>query len=326
MDKNMKNTKQPVRENKKEKQDPIVAMLLPESDKKMGAITSASILVALLLCFWATTYEVLIDDTIFVDNSQKELTTTMNIIEKKEEKKDPPKTPPKKPKNVQQRHQGGGGKPKGPGNPKAAETRGVLKLLTAQTRNASNSVYELMNSQKFVKDIDKVIKNTNGLQTTGRTQITSRRGAVDAGFNEGIASGGSGGIGDGLASLMSGSVGAISTKAIGKLTPPKPNEIDMGTGNSSRSASDIMKVVRQRTPGLRHVYNKYLKKNPGFQGKVTLSFTISPGGEVITIAIVSSTTGYSEFDNEVKKAVSRWTFSKVKAGNTTVTIPFTFTE
>ena len=87
-----------------------------------------------------------------------------------------------------------------------------------------------------------------------------------------------------------------------------------------------MKVVRQRTPGLRHIYNKFLKKKPGFQGKVTLKFTIAPGGEVVSIAVVSSTTGYTEFDSEIKGAVGRWTFSKVKSGNTTVTIPFTFSE
>ena len=87
-----------------------------------------------------------------------------------------------------------------------------------------------------------------------------------------------------------------------------------------------MKVVRQRTPGLRHIYNKFLKKKPGFQGKVTLKFTIAPGGEVISISIASSTTGYGEFDSSIKNAVGNWTFSKVKSGNTTVTIPFTFTE
>jgi TonB family protein len=57
-----------------------------------------------------------------------------------------------------------------------------------------------------------------------------------------------------------------------------------------------------------------------------LKFTIAPGGEIISISTVSSTTGFSEFDTEVKNAVSRWTFSKVKSGNTTVTIPFTFSE
>ena len=138
--------------------------------------------------------------------------------------------------------------------------------------------------------------------------------------------GGSGGIGDDISNLIGGSAGAISTKSMGNARAPKENEIEWGSGTASRSATDIMKVVRQRTPGLRHVYNKYLKKMPGFQGKVTLKFTIAPGGEIISIALASSTTGYSEFDNEIKNTVGRWKFSKVKSGNTTVTIPFTFTE
>ena len=51
-----------------------------------------------------------------------------------------------------------------------------------------------------------------------------------------------------------------------------------------------------------------MKKKPGFQGKVTLKFTIAPGGEVISISIASSTTGYGEFDGEIKNAVSRTIF------------------
>lgn len=42
-----------VNEKKKVKLDPLVAALMPDSDKKMGAIASGSLLVALALCFWA---------------------------------------------------------------------------------------------------------------------------------------------------------------------------------------------------------------------------------------------------------------------------------
>lgn len=87
-----------------------------------------------------------------------------------------------------------------------------------------------------------------------------------------------------------------------------------------------MRAIRLRTPGLRHIYNNCLKKKPGFQGKVTLKFTIAPDGEIISISIESSTTGFSEFDGEIKNAVSRWTFNKVQSENSTVTIPFTFSE
>jgi TonB family protein len=139
------------------------------------------------------------------------------------------------------------------------------------------------------------------------------------------AEGSYGGSGYGLAGLLGGGGGGIATKAKGSIRTPSEHDIEIGAG-SSRYAADIMKVVRQRMPGLRHVYNKLLKKKPGFQGKVALKFTIDPSGVIISISIAASTTGYSEFDNEIKSAVSRWKFSKVNAGNTTVTIPFTFSE
>ena len=301
--------------------DPFIASLLPESDKKMGAIAGVSLVIALAMCIWASMYEQVVAEVVFDNADSVDLTTSMQI-EQKEEKKEEKKPEPKKPR----KKAGGGGKPRGKGQPNAPQTRGVLKLLTAQTKNASAAAYDLMKNQKFTKDIDKVLKDVAGLQTTGKTVLGGRRGKADGGFNEGYAEGGSGGIGDGLAGLLGGGGGGIATKAKGSIKTPSMRDIDMGAGGGSRSAADIMKVVRQRTPGLRHIYNKCLKKKPRFQGKVTLRFTIAPGGEIISISNVSSTTGYPEFDNEIKNAVSRWTFSKVKSGNTTVTIPFTFSE
>lgn len=129
-----------------------------------------------------------------------------------------------------------------------------------------------------------------------------------------------------IGGLLGGGGGGIATKAKGSIKTPSERDIDMGRGGGSRSAADIMKVVRQRTPELRHIYNKYLAKRPGFQGKVSLKFTIDPSGEVTSIKIASSTTGYSEFDGEIKSAVSRWKFNRVENGNTTLSIPFSFSE
>jgi len=308
------------------KQEAFIASLMPDSDKKMVRIASASLVVALMLGFWASTYEALIGEVIFEPSSESPtITTTMKIDEPTKEKKNVEKNRPSKNKNDHRKKPGGGGKPKGKGNPKAALERGVLKELAVQTKKASLVAYDLTNA-KFAQDIHDVITHVNGLIRTGRTKIGERRGSVNTGYNEGFASGGSGGIGNRLSGLLGGSAGAISTKSMGTMKTPKMNEIDMGSPNASRSASEVMKVVKRRTPGLRHIYNKYLKKKPGFQGKVTLKFTIAPGGEIISIAVVGSTTGYAEFDSEVKKSVSGWRFSKIKSGNTTVTIPFTFTE
>jgi len=308
-------------------EEKFIASLMPDSDKKMVRIASASFLTAILLCFWATTYEQIVGEVMFEPTPLHEITTTLNLEQKKEEvkKPDPPKKIPTK-EEIMRKRPGGGGKQAGKGDPNAALQRGVLEILTAMTNNAAAQAYDLA-KKTFSKDMEKRMKELNGLQVTGKTQLAGvRRGKPNAGWNDGVAEGGAGGIGDMLSSLLGGGSGAIKTKAKGHIKEPKVNEIDMGSAGASRSASEIMKVVHQRMSGLRHIYNTHLKKKPGFQGKVTLRFTIAPGGEIINIAIVSSSTGYSEFDNDVKNAVKRWTFSKIKSGNTTVTVPFTFTE
>jgi len=96
--------------------------------------------------------------------------------------------------------------------------------------------------------------------------------------------------------------------------------------DTSRSKQEIMAVVNARMPDLRKIYNKHLKAKPGLSGKITLKFTIAPSGNVIVINIVSSTTGDPEFDEAIKNAVIMWKWRTIRKGNTTPTIPFSFTE
>ena len=131
--------------------------------------------------------------------------------------------------------------------------------------------------------------------------------------NDGYAEGGSG-------DMLGGLTGSKSS-----IKAPSEKDIDMG-GDASRSKQEIMQVANARMPGLRNIYNKYLKLKPSFSGKVTLKFTISPGGDVISISIVSSTTGYAEFDNAVKNMIATWKWKAIMSGNTTATVPFDFKE
>ncbi len=301
--------------------DPFVASLMPESDRRIASFVGVATILALAFSFWASMYEAAVDEIMFEEVASEDLAATMKIEEKKEEKKKEEKKAEKPRKKA-----GGGGQPRGKGQPNAPQSRGVLKLLTAKSNKANYSAYTLMKDQKFAKDIDKVLKNVAGLQTSGKTELGGRRGKADGAFNDGYAEGGSGGIGDMLGGLMGGGGGSISTKAKGSIKTPSERDIDMGSGGGSRSASEIMAVVRSRTPGLRHIYNKHLKLRPGFSGKVTLKFTIAPGGDVISIGIASSSTGYDDFDSEIKDAVSRWRWKAIKSGNVTVSIPFTFSE
>lgn len=73
-----------VNEKKKVKLDPLVAALMPDSDKKMGAIASGSLLVALALCFWAAAFEQLVPEVAFVDSVNENIRATMQILDRKE--------------------------------------------------------------------------------------------------------------------------------------------------------------------------------------------------------------------------------------------------
>ena len=92
--------------------------------------------------------------------------------------------------------------------------------------------------------------------------------------------------------------------------------------------SRVKRVFQQRSPGLKHIYRKFIKKNPNntFDGVITLKLTIAADGKVKKSSIKGSTTGVKEFDEEIRKAVSRWIFSKVKSGTTVVYVPIRFYE
>jgi len=305
----------------KKELDPFIAAMMPESDKRTAGISGSFMILAVVLGLFAAMYEVTVDEILFENIDSEDLSASMKIDEKKEDKKKEEKKSEKPRKK-----QGAGGKPRGKGQPNAPQSRGVLKMLTAKTSKSNFSAYNLMKDKNFAKDLDKVLSKVGGLQTSGKTELGGRRGSATGGFNDGYAEGGSGGIGDMLGGLMGGSAGGIGTKARGGLKAPSARDIDMGSGDGSRSKAEIMAVVNARMPGLRNIYNKYLKLKPGFSGKVTLKFTIAPGGDIVSISIVSSTTGYGDFDNAVKNMVATWKWKAIKSGNTTPTIPFNFTE
>lgn len=125
---------------------------------------------------------------------------------------------------------------------------------------------------------------------------------------------GCGGVGSNLCSERKNPLGKVK----------KIDEYDINV-KGPLSKNEILKRVRQRTPGLRHLYNRFLrKKNPNFEGLVKLKLAINSSGEVDSISVVRSTTGVEEFDEEIKTAVGRWIFEKVESGNTTAEITLEF--
>lgn len=306
--------------------DSLAAKMEVESDKRLGKFLGVFAILGGAFVGYALTIEVMIPVALYATTKEDTSTVVMKLadVDKKAEEKKKLKNAPPKPR----KKAGGGGKPRGRGNPNAPVTQAALKLITSRTTSSSLSSYDLMN-QKFAKDLDKVINNVSGLTKTGQTRLGGRRGKVDGGWNDGFAVGGSGGVDDLLGGLWGGDAGPLGVKAKGGLglKAPSASDIDMGQESGQRSTESILRVIRQHTPGLRHTYNKYLKTNPGFKGKITLKFAIAPSGSIVELTIVGTTTGVSEFDQEVRDKVRTWRFEPVKGkSNDVVTVPFTFSE
>lgn len=132
-------------------------------------------------------------------------------------------------------------------------------------------------------------------------------------------------VDDGL-SLLDNS-NAISSKWTLKVLYENIEFADKRTPNQDM-LSRIKRVFQQRSPGLRHIYRKFVKKDSAntFQGKIVLKLTIAADGSVKESSIKKSTTGVKEFDENIRTVVSRWTFPKVKSGTIVVYVPIRFYE
>lgn len=308
-------------------QDPLLAKMEVESDKRLGKFLGVFAIIGGALVGYSLTIEVMIPVALYATTKEDTSQVVMKLADvekKKDDEKKKLKNAPPKPR----KKSGGGGKPHGRGNPNAPVTQAALKLITSRTTSSSLSSYDLMN-QKFAKDLDKVINNVSGLTKTGQTRLGGRRGKVDGGWNDGYAVGGSGGVDDLLGGLWGGDAGPLGVKAKGGLglKAPSASDIDMGQESGQRSTESILRVIRQHTPGLRQTYNKFLKTNPGFKGKITLKFAIAPSGSIVELTVMGTTTGVPEFDSEIRERVRTWRFEPVKGkSNDVVTVPFTFSE
>lgn len=141
---------------------------------------------------------------------------------------------------------------------------------------------------------------------------------------------------DRLAGILDGSPVMLKTKVNSAVNAPTGDELKISDGVIYDKAP-ILKVIRQRIPGLRHIYNKHLNRNrakacqknnqddvdPDFSGTIVFQLNIGLDGSVQKIEIQSSNTGNKDFDDEIKRALCRWYFPKLKSIEV-VTFPITF--
>jgi TonB family protein len=212
----------------------------------------------------------------------------------------------------------------------AAKKPGWLgqNLITSRSRRFDVHASDLLPMGLKHIDVDK-LGELPILKRTSQSRIAGRRGQESHEFNLEYAEDGTGcagaDCGPGVIPELPRISGPKGPKA--PASGPSISSLDYAQENNARSSASILAVIRSHGPGLRHAYNSFLKRYPGFAGKLSLSFSIAPGGDVVELSVVSSTTGASDFDAEVGRQVRSWRFDPVKApGNDHVTVPFTFSE
>jgi TonB family protein len=107
------------------------------------------------------------------------------------------------------------------------------------------------------------------------------------------------------------------------IKPPESIE-GAASSNTLRSEKSIGEIVARRRAGIMMTYDKYLRREPGLGGKITVRFTISAAGTVTRVIILENTTGSSAFEQELVRKIKFWKFEQVLEGDVTVTYPFLF--
>jgi TonB family protein len=87
----------------------------------------------------------------------------------------------------------------------------------------------------------------------------------------------------------------------------------------------IQKIIRRHMPEVKWCYQQGLQKNQRLEGKIVVSFTISPIGKVITTKVKATTMRNKEVEACVMKKVRRWKFPEPRGGGIVkVNYPFIF--
>jgi TonB family protein len=200
-------------------------------------------------------------------------------------------------------------------------------VVTSRGQRDGLSAYDLLRASLKHVDMDKIAELPM-LRRTAESRIAGRRGRESHEFNFEYSEQGTGCAAD---------CGPGALPELPRLDPsgPRParvsgskaTAIDYAAEDNARSSASILAVIRAHAPGLRHVYNGWLKRMPGLTGKLTLAFSIAPSGAVVELAVASSTTRAPGFDAEIARQAKSWRFEPVRAaGNDHVTVPLTFSE
>lgn len=122
-----------------------------------------------------------------------------------------------------------------------------------------------------------------------------------------------------------GQVAAMDLAKRGSFIIQKPQSIEgAASSNAKRDQNAINAVVSSHRSSIRMSYEKFLRRDPSLQGKITVRFTIAASGIITDISIIDNSTMNRELENEIVRKIRMWRFETIPEGDVTVTYPFIF--
>ncbi|MDZ7296137.1 MAG: TonB family protein, partial [candidate division KSB1 bacterium] len=212
---------------------------------------------------------------------------------------------------------GGGG---GGAEARTVTTKGLLGLISGTGEGGrSGTLVDILMDKGLVHELVAVAGESD--LRVGRREGTQGKGA---GLEELFEATKSGGIDDLLGDLDA-SVPSVQLKKEGTVTVERTATVTGSEEARGRRDPEALRAVVSANMGrITYIYNKYLKRNPNLQGKVSLDITITASGLVSKVEVVESTITDREFINELVNAVRRWRFDPIESGTVIVNYPFVF--
>lgn len=207
---------------------------------------------------------------------------------------------------------------------KKIRTVGVLGMLTGAGETAKGpavvDVLGTVNRKKErFQDLETALEKMSGLKQAKDVDVLNRKLVR----SKDIAVDHKESIDDLIAGIGAAETQTLSKK--GSFIIQRPESIEgAASSNAKRDDRAISNVVSSHKTSIRMSYEKYLKRDPNLAGKVTVRFTISAAGTVITVLILENTTGNGQLERDIIRKVKMWRFEPIADGDVTVTYPFVF--
>jgi pSer/pThr/pTyr-binding forkhead associated (FHA) protein len=197
--------------------------------------------------------------------------------------------------------------PRPPKNPKPVETPADSILSTLKNSGLSQKVAK-SGGQESLNQAFSGVGGTSG--SSAGSGASGLQGSGKGGGGTAVGVGGLGTSGFGTGAQGTGT-GSMPGKGEVSISTESMNVYVLG----SLSREEIERVVNSHRNEIRYCYDQELKRNPGLNGKVTMTWTIVEGGRVQGVSTKENTTGSISLANCIAGYLKDWRFPSPAQGS-----------